>query len=517
MIDNLMLGLETAATPQNLMWCFVGVLLGTAIGMLPGLGSTTGVAILLPATLTMEPVTALIMLAGIYYGCQYGSSISSILISTPGDSSSVVLTLDGYQMARKGRAGAALAISALSSFGAAIISLALLIALAAPVSSFALRFGPAENLAVILLGLATIVSFSGGNPVRGMTMAAAGILVSTVGVATGFSTARFTGGSVNLLSGIPFIEVMIGLFAIGEVLHQIRRGGERPIRTRFRDLVVRRSDIRRAIAPTLRGTGVGFGLGVLPGAGATLASFMSYGIEKQVSKNRSEIGSGAVEGVAAPEASNNAAANASFIPTLSLGIPGGGTTAVLLGGFVIFGLQPGPLLFETQPTLVWGLLVSFFFGNLMLLVLNLPLAPVFAQLLRLPYSYLYPVIVFTSMVGAFAIGNNLFSLWVVLAAGVVGYLMKMFDFPAAPFVLGLVLGPLFEKSLVQTSNLGDGNLLILFQQPISLTLTVAAIVLGAGPSLLRTITSRRADRAASDVAPDVASDAASAPVELDRR
>jgi putative tricarboxylic transport membrane protein len=241
---------------------------------------------------------------------------------------------------------------------------------------------------------------------------------------------------------------------------------------------------------------------------------MSYGIEKQVSRHRSEIGSGAVEGVAAPEASNNAAANASFIPTLSLGIPGGGTTAVLLGGFVIFGLQPGPLLFETQPTLVWGLLVSFFFGNLMLLVLNLPLAPVFAQLLRLPYSYLYPVIVFTSMVGAFAIGNNLFSLWVVLGAGVVGYLMKTFDFPAAPFVLGLVLGPLFEKSLVQTSNLADGNLLILFQQPISLTLTVAAIVLGVGPSVLRIVKTRRATRRA-DHGPDPAeSDAAPAPLEL---
>jgi putative tricarboxylic transport membrane protein len=498
-IDNLLLGLQTAVTPQNLLWCFVGVVLGTVIGMLPGLGSTTGVAILLPATLTMEPVTALIMLAGIYYGCQYGSSISSILISTPGDSSSVVLTLDGYQMARKGRAGAALAISALSSFGAAIVSLVLLVALAVPVSAFALKFGPAEYLAVILLGLATIVAFSGDNAVRGATMACAGILVSTVGVAAGFSEARFTGGSVNLLSGIPFIEVMIGLFAVGEVLHQIRRGGERPIRTRFRDLLVRPADLKRAVMPTLRGTGIGFGLGVLPGAGATLASFMSYGIEKQVSKHRDEIGSGAVEGVAAPEASNNAAANAAFIPTLSLGIPGGGTTAVLLGGFVIFGLQPGPLLFTTQPTLVWGLLVSFFFGNLMLLVLNLPLAPVFAQLLRLPYSYLYPVIVFTSMIGAFAIGNNLFSLWVVLGAGVVGYLMKTFDFPAAPFVLGLVLGPLFEKALVQTSEYSDGNLLILFQQPISLTLTVAAIVLGVGPSVLRAVKARRAGRAPAAV------------------
>jgi putative tricarboxylic transport membrane protein len=490
-LENLMLGLQTAVSPENLLWCFIGVALGTVIGMLPGLGATTGVAILLPLTLTMEPVTALIMLAGIYYGCQYGGSISSILISTPGDSSSVVLTLDGYQMARKGRAGAALAISAISSFVAAIISLVFLMLLAAPIASFALRFGPAENLAVILLGLATIVSFSGNNAVRGLSMAALGVLISTVGVASGFSTDRFTLGSVNLLSGIPFIEVMIGLFAVGEVLHQIRRGGEKPIRARFRDMIVTRKDLRRAVAPTLRGSGVGLGLGVLPGAGATLASFMSYGIEKQVSKHRDEMGSGAIEGVAAPEASNNAAANASFIPTLALGIPGGGATAVLLGAFIVFGLQPGPLLFESQPALVWGLLVSFFFGNLMLLVLNLPLAPVFAQALRLPYSYLYPVIIFTSLIGAYAIGNNVFSLWVVFAAGLLGYFMKQFDFPVAPLVLGLVLGPLLEKALVQTSAHGQGNLMVVFQQPISLTLTIAAIALGVGPGLLRTIRGRR--------------------------
>nr|WP_272902421.1 tripartite tricarboxylate transporter permease [Brevibacterium daeguense] len=476
------------------MWCFIGVVLGTVIGMLPGLGSATGVAILLPVTLTLEPVSALIMLAGIYYGSQYGASTSSILISTPGDSSSVVLTLDGYQMARKGRAGAALAIAALSSFLAAILSLIGLMALAQPIADLALNFGPPENLAIILFGLATIVSFAGENVLRGITMAAVGLLVSMVGVAAGFTTARFTFGSVNLLSGLDFIAIMIGLFAIGEVLHQIHRGGEAPIRAGFKDLLVTRTELRRSVAPALRGTGLGFGIGVLPGAGATLASFMSYGLEKQVSKNKAEIGTGAVEGVAAPEAANNAAANASFVPTLALGIPGSGTTAVLLGAFILFGLQPGPLLFEQQPDLVWGLLVSFFFGNLLLLILNLPLAPVFAQILRLPYSYLYPLVLFLSLVGAFALSNNTFTIWVVLVSGLLGYFMKRFDFPAAPFVLGLVLGPLLERSLVQTSALGQGNLFIVFERPLSAVLMILALLALAAPVISWVFRKLRAQR-----------------------
>ncbi|GAA3288131.1 tripartite tricarboxylate transporter permease [Nesterenkonia halobia] len=499
MFENLQLGLETAVSPENLIWCFIGVLIGTCIGMMPGLGSTTGVAILLPMTLAMEPVTALIMLAGIYYGSQYGSSISSILLSTPGDSSSVVLTLDGYQMARKGRAGAALAISAIASFVSAILTLALLLAVAAPIADLTLEFGPPENLAIILLGLATIVSFAGENMLRGIIMAAVGLLLSTVGVASGFTTDRFTFGSINLLGGLDFVAVMIGLFAIGEVLHQIHRGGEKPIRAGFRDLMLTKEEARRVPAPSLRGTGLGFGLGILPGAGATLATFMAYGLEKQVSRFKKLIGKGAVEGVAAPESANNAAANASFIPTLTLGIPGSGTTAVLLGAFVIFGLQPGPMLFEDQPALVWGLLVSFFFGNLFLLILNLPLAPVFAQVLRVPYSYLYPLILFLSLLGAFAVGNNAFTLWVVFFAGIAGYFMKRFDFPAAPLVLGLVLGPLLERYLVQTSEMGQGNLGIVLERPLSATFLALALVAIALPAVLRLRSNRRHERQTAGV------------------
>ncbi|TWF74662.1 putative tricarboxylic transport membrane protein [Pseudonocardia hierapolitana] len=491
MLDNLLLGFETALTVENLLWCFVGVLLGTVIGVLPGLGSTTGVAILLPLTLGLEPVSALIMLAGIYYGAQYGGTITSVLISTPGEAATVVTTIDGYQMARRGRAGAALSISAIGSFVAAIISLALLMALAPPFADFALRFGPPEMLAVMVLGLATIVSFSGEDRVLGATMAVLGLVIAMVGVDTGSGVARYTFGSVDLLSGIPFVEVMIGLFAVGEVLHQIREGAAAPIRARFRELLISRDDLRRSGGSILRGSGLGFLFGCLPGAGSTLASFMAYGIEKRVSKHKDEFGHGAIEGVAAPESANNAAANANFVPTLTLGVPGGATTAVLLGAFTIYGIQPGPLLFEQQPELVWGLLASFFIGNLILLVLNLPLAPVFAQLLRVPYGYLYPLILFTSLLGAYAISNNTFSVWVVLVFGLIGYAMKRLGFPTAPLVLGLVLGPLFEKALVQTSSIGDGNLLIVFTRPICIVVLALAVLLLAGPALVARIRSSR--------------------------
>lgn len=491
MIDNLILGFSTAFTPENLLWCFIGVLLGTIIGLMPGLGSTTGVAILIPLTLTLEPVTALIMLAGIYYGAQYGGTITSVLISTPGEAASVVTTLDGYQMAKNGKAGSALAISAIGSFVAAIISLALLMWLAPPLADLALNFGPVENLAIMILGLVIVVSFAGGSLARGLMMAAAGLLISTVGVATGFSDARFTFGNINLLGGIPFVEVMIGLFAVGEVLHQIRVGADAPIRTRFRDMMISRAELKRSAAPILRGSAIGFLLGILPGAGSTLASFMAYGIEKRVSPRKAMFGKGAIEGVAAPESANNAAANANFVPTLALGIPGGGTTAVLLGAFTIYGLQPGPRLFETQPTLIWGLLVSFFIGNVMLLVLNLPLAPVFAQMLRIPYGYLYPIILLTSFVGAYAVSNNMFSVLLVLIFGIVGWLMKELDLPMAPLVLGLVLGPLFEKSLVQTSALGEGNFGILLQSPISVGILLFAVALIVGPKITARIVARR--------------------------
>ncbi len=490
MIDNLILGFQTAFTLENLLWCFVGVLVGTVIGLMPGLGSTTGVAILIPLTLAFEPVTALIMLAGIYYGAQYGGTITSVLLSTPGEAPSVITALDGYQMARNGRAGAALAIAAIGSFVAALISLALLMAFAPPFAQWALNFSPVENFAIMIFGLVIVITFGGGSFARGLMMATVGILISTVGVSVGFIDARYTFGNINLLSGVPFVEVMIGVFALGEVFHQIRQGAVSPIRARFKDLIITRSELKRSVMPILRGTGIGFSLGTLPGAGSTLASFMAYGVERKVSKNGNKFGTGQIEGVASPESANNAAANANFIPTLALGIPGGATTAVLLGAFTIYGIQPGPLLFEKQPELVWGLLVSFFIGNVFLLILNLPLAPVFAQMLRVPYGYLYPLILLTSFIGAYSISNNTFSVWLVFIFGLLGYLFKEYDFPLAPFVLGVVVGPLFEKAMAQTSAIGEGSFLILMERPISFWIVLFTVFIVAVPPLYKKIRSR---------------------------
>lgn len=490
MLENLILGFQASFTPENLLWCFVGVLLGTVIGMLPGLGATTGVAILLPLTLTMDPLTALIMLAGIYYGCQYGGTIAAVLIATPGDANAVATVVDGYALARQGKAGTALAIAAIGSFVAAILSLLMLMAVAGPIATAALSFGPPAMLAIMIMGMLTIISFSGDNLGKGLVMAGLGLFLSTIGMSTGFPEARFAFDNVNLLGGINFVVVMIGVFAIGEVISQVGDGGVKPIRTRMRDMVIRPSEIKQAMPAILRGSGVGFALGTLPGAGSTLAALVAYGVEKQVSPRRERFGKGALEGVAAAESANNAAANANFIPTLALGVPGGTTTAVLLGAFIMYGIQPGPLLFANQPTLVWGLLTSFFIGNVILLVLNLPLAPVFAQVLRLNYSYLYPAIIFFSIMGAYAVENNLFALPVLLVAGVAGFFMKKYDYPTAPLILGLVLGPMAEKALVQTSSYANGDLTIIFRQPISLGILGVTVLIMLIPSLMKRIANR---------------------------
>ncbi|TSD62308.1 tripartite tricarboxylate transporter permease [Aeromicrobium piscarium] len=484
MWDNLSLGFSTALTPENLLLCFIGVLAGTIIGLLPGLGATTGVAVLLPLTFTLDPVSALIMLAGIYYGAQYGGTITSVLISTPGEPNSIMTTLDGYQMARRGRAGPALAIAAVGSFFAAIVSLILLALVAPPLAQIALKFGPPEQLALVVLGFVIISTVSGDSQIKGLLMTACGVLLATVGIDSATGTTRFTFGQLDLLSGISLIAVVVGLFALGEVLAQLSIGEAKPIRTRLREMLLSKEDLRRSRAPIMRGTGVGFAFGALPGGGSTLASFIAYGLEKRVSPNRAEFGKGAIEGVAAPESANNAAANANFIPTLVLGIPGGATTAVLLGAFTLYGITPGPLLFEQQPTLVWGLLASFFIGNVILLVLNLPMAPVFAQLLRLPYGYLYPLILCSSLLGAFAEENAIFDVWVAIAFGIVGYFIFRVGLPVAPLVIGMVLGALFEKTLVQTSSMGSGSFGILLDRPIALGILAVAALLLVVPAVL---------------------------------
>jgi putative tricarboxylic transport membrane protein len=489
LLHHLGLGFSTAFTPHNLLYCLVGVIIGTVIGMLPGLGSATGVALLLPLTLSLEPVTALIMLAGIYYGCQYGSSISSVLIATPGDSASAVVVFDGYPLARKGKAGQALATSAIASFISGTLTIIPLMTLAPLFAAFALHFGPPEMFALMVLGMASVVGFGGTSQAqaKGLAMAAFGIALATVGIDAQSGIARFTFGQVELSGGIGFLAVVIGLFAVAEVMVQVGRGDANPIRTRVREMMISRRELRQIGGSIGRGGVVGFVVGILPGAGATLASFFAYDVERRFSKRPERFGTGMLEGVAGPEAANNAAANASFVPTLTLGIPGSGTTAVLLGAFLIFGLQPGPLFLHEQPKLAWGLMASFYIGNVFLVLLNLPLAPFFASILRLRYSLLYPLILLLSFVGAYAIENRMWGVWLGLAFGVIGYLMKKYDYPAAPVILGIILGGLMEKSLVQTSDMGGGDLTIFFHRPIALVLLAVAFAVILGHYIVKAV------------------------------
>ena len=489
MLDNVLLGFSTALSPENLLWCFLGVALGTVIGLLPGLGSATGVALLLPLTVNFEPVTGLIMLAGIYYGCQYGASIASTLIATPGDSASVVVTLDGHPLAKQGRAGHAIATSAIASFVAGTITIIPLMVLAPIFANLALEFGPPELFALMTLGLAGVIGFTGSSQSKGLAMAALGVAISTVGLDPQSGVARFTFGEVSLVGGIGFLPVVIGLFAIAEVMSQVGRGGLKPMSTRLRDMMLRKQDLRELPKPTTRGGILGFFLGILPGSGATLASFFAYEAERRASKHPERFGKGELAGVAAPEAANNAATNGAFVPTLTLGIPGSGTTAVLLGSFLLYGLQPGPLFLSTEPDIAWGLMASFYIGNVLLLVLNLPLAPFFASILKINYAFLYPVIIVLSLLGAYALQNRMFGVWIALLFGVIGFFMKRYDWPTVPLLLGVMLGPLMEKNLVQTSQISGGDLTIFFRHPIALVLFGIAALVVAGP-LLRKLTDR---------------------------
>lgn len=473
--DNLVLGFQSAMSWESLLFCVLGVVLGTFIGILPGLGSATGVALLLPVTLSLEPLHALIMLAGIYYGSQYGASTSAILIRTPGDPASAVVTYDGYPMARAGKAGQALAAGAIASFIAGTITVAMLMSAAPLFASVAVRFGAPEMFALMLLGLLAIAGVSSGSPLKGLAMAVFGIAIATVGIDSQSGVARFTFGEVQLFGGFGFIEIVIGMFAIGEVLRRLGQATLPPVRARLRDMILTREEVGRTVRPALRHSVLGFLLGILPGGGATISSFMSYEVERRISKHKDEFGKGRLEGVTAPEASTNAAVNGAFIPTLTLGIPGSGTTAILLGAFVVFGIVPGPLLMSEQPALVWGLMASFWIGNVLLLVLNLPLAPAFASILRVPYRYLYPVILVLTLIGAFAIEYRLWGMWLALGFGLVGWLMLRYGYPLAPAILGLVLGPLMEPQLSRSLSISYGDPMIFLQRPIS----AALIALGA--------------------------------------
>ena len=476
LFNDLFLGFSIALTPTNLMFAFAGVFLGTLIGALPGIGPSAGVAVLLPVTFGMPPVTAMIMLAGIYYGAMYGGTITSVLINTPGESASVMTTLDGYQMALKGRAGAALGMAAIGSFIAGTVSVVLLMVAAPPLAELAITFGPPEYFALMLLGLTTLASLTGGTMIKGLLMAVVGLTLGTIGIDLMIGAPRFTFENVNLLDGLDFLPVAVGLFAVGELLFNLYRPiRSEPIKAKLSGLLPTRQDWRDSSGAITRGTAIGFFVGMLPGAGATIASFLAYATEKRVSKRPEKFGTGVIEGVAAPESANNAASTGALIPLMALGIPGSGTTAVMLGALTLYGMQPGPLLMSTHPDVFWGLVASMYIGNVMLLILNLPLAPMFASILRVPYSILIPIIIGIALFGVYSVENSLFNVGVTVVFGGIGFVMRLYGYPPAPLVLALVLGPMLERAMRQSLQMSLGELDIFVTRPISATILAFAL------------------------------------------
>ncbi|MBI4204356.1 MAG: tripartite tricarboxylate transporter permease [Betaproteobacteria bacterium] len=478
-LSSLALGFSVSLEPANLAYCFIGVLLGTVIGVLPGLGSAATIALLLPITYRIPPTSAVIMLAGIWYGSMYGGSTTSILLRVPGESASVMTCIDGFEMAKRGRAGAALGISAFGSFIAGTLGLLGLIFLAPPLAEFALDFGPPEYFALTLVGL-TLVSFLGSGPwPRALAMAALGLLLGTVGLDPVRSQARFTFGTLSLQGGIEIIPMVMGLFGLSQAFTMIeRRASVEEIAAmpkRLRELLPNRDEWRLAIGAILRGSLVGFLVGVLPGAGATISSYVAYAVEKRRSPHPERFGTGAIEGVAAPESANNAATASGFIPLLTLGLPANVVMALMLGAFMLHGVTPGPMLLVQKPDMFWGIVTSMFIGNLMLLVLNLPLIGVFARVAYMPSSYLVPVIVLACVIGAYGVNNNPVDILVMLGFGIFGYLAEKSGYSLAPLVLAFVLGPLMETSLRQSLILSQGSFGIFFERPI----TAALFALGA--------------------------------------
>jgi putative tricarboxylic transport membrane protein len=494
-LTNAVDGFGHALTPQNLLYCFIGVIIGTIVGILPGLGPATGISLLLPLTLGLPPLPALIMLAGIYYGCMHGGIVAAVLIATPGESSAVVTVMDGHKLARAGRAGPVLAISALSSFLAGTLTIPFVMVFTSVLGNVSLKFGPPETSMVMLIGLIGVVGFVGSNRMKGFAMAAAGVGVSTIGLDVGSGVPRFTFGIPELFGGVDFLYVVIGIFALAEVLESIGVGQPNPIRARLRDMLIKKDDWVHSRLPILRGGILGLLLGMLPGAGATVASFVSYDMERRIGARKGrKLGTGVIEGVSGPQAADNAAANGAFIPTLSLGIPGSAATAVLLGGFLLHGIQPGPLLMTNEPALVWGLLASFYIGNVMLVLVNIPMAPLFASILRLKYAYLYPAIILLCFIGAFSVNNDMTGVWMAFVFGAIGWAGKRYGYPLPPMILGVVLGQSFERAVVQSAEIGKGSLTVYFHHPIAMVLLGVALLMAFGPTLFGWIRRRRPDQ-----------------------
>lgn len=489
LFSNLWLGGATAFLPANLAYCFIGCLLGTAIGVLPGLGPTATIAMLLPITFGLPPESALIMLAGIFYGAQYGGSTTAILINLPGESSSVVTAIDGYQMARNGQAGKALATAALGSFFAGTVATILLAVAAPPLAAIALKFGPAEYFSLMVLGLVASVALASGSLLKALAMIVFGLLLGSVGTDVESGVPRYIFGVPQLYDGLNFVAVSMGIFGICEILRNLESEHERSIGVKkVTGLMLNREDFRRVLAPVLRGTALGSVLGVLPGGGAMLASFASYAVEKRMSPNSAEFGKGAIEGVAAPESANNAGAQTSFIPMLTLGIPGNPVMALMVGAMIIQGVTPGPNVISDEPALFWGMIVSMWAGNLMLVILNLPLIGLWVRMLTIPYHLLFPAIIGFCCIGAYSINNSVFDVFVMALFSVIGFALSKLRFEPAPLLLGFILGPMLEENLRRAMLISQGDPTIFVRSPLSLSLLLVAVFVLAlvlSPSISR--------------------------------
>jgi putative tricarboxylic transport membrane protein len=489
--QNLGLGFSVALAPSVLWYGFIGCLVGTLVGVLPGVGPLAGISLLLPVTYGLDATRALVMLAGIYYGAMYGGSTTSILMRIPGEAASVMTCIDGYAMARKGRAGPALAIAAVGSYVAGTVSVLALMFLAPPLASFALRFGPPEYFSLLLLGLLVLAYMNTGSMLRGLAMAALGLLLGMIGIDQMSGYFRFAYGVTELGDGIGVVPVAVGLFGLAEIL--FTAGQAKPpevIHPRLRDLLPSRQEWREAHLPIWRGTGLGFLIGIIPGSAHVISTFVAYAIERKVSKHPEEFGRGAVAGVAAPESANNAATSGAFVPMLALGVPGAPVAALLLAAMMVHGVTPGPLLIQQDPRLFWGFIASMYVGNVILLILNLPLVGLFVNVLRVPYPVLYPIVLVCSILGVYAVNRSVVDVWIMVAMGVLGYVLRKLDFETAPIVLGLVLAPMMELSLRQSLALSAGSYTIFLTRPISLVLLLvglALVGLALRPLLSRTL------------------------------
>lgn len=477
-LNSLMMGFSVAFQPQVLMYAFFGCIIGTLVGMMPGLGPLAGISLLLPATFGLNPIIAIVLLAGVYYGAMYGGSTTSILMRIPGEAASVMTCVDGYAMTQQGRAGPALAIAAIGSFVAGTLGVIGLMLLAPTLASFALRFGPPEYTALLLMGLFVLAYMSGGSMLKTLAMAVLGLLLGMIGIDVMSGYTRFSFEITELGDGVGIVPVAVGLFGISEIL--MTAGQSEPPKVQqptLRQLVPTGADLRQSAGPIARGSLLGFMIGIIPGSAHIISSFVSYGIERRLSKHPERFGNGAIEGVAGPESANNAAATGAFVPMLALGIPTGPVTAVMLAAIMVHGILPGPMLIQQQPDLFWGFVASMYVGNVVLLVLNLPMVGLFVNLLRIPYAYLYPCILAFCILGCYSVSNSTMDVWIMMAMGGVGYVLRKFGYDLAPVALGLVLGPMLELSLRQSLAMSGGDYGIFLQRPIAVVMLALGLLL----------------------------------------